>query len=183
MFKNCTLAFFLLNKIAMRIYLILFIVVFSSAAMAQDIKTKNKDLTRINAINNVMDQWHKAAANADFEAFFACMDDDGYYIGTDESEKWTIKEFKAFCKPYFDRGSAWDFKPFDRGVYFNKKNNIAWIDEKLDTWMGVCRSSGVLTKTKDGWKIKHYQLSVTVPNDIVRDFIQLVNQYKTKQTK
>jgi len=168
---------------AMRIRLILLIVIFSNSVLAQEIKPKDKSATIINAINNVMDQWHKAAANADFEAFFAYMDDDGYYIGTDESEKWTIKEFKAFCKPYFDRGSAWDFKPIDRGVYFNKKKNIAWIDEKLDTWMGVCRSSGVLVKTRNGWKIKHYQLSVTVPNDIVRDFIQLVNQYKTKRTK
>jgi len=167
----------------MRNYFILFIVLLSSAVIAQDIQPKDKNLKQIKAVNYVMDQWHKAAANADFEAFFACMDEDGYYIGTDESEKWTVKEFKAFCKPYFDRGSAWDFKPFDRGVYVNKKKNIAWIDEKLDTWMGVCRSSGVLVKTKNGWKIKHYQLSVTVPNDIVRDFIQLVNQYKTKQTK
>lgn len=173
----------MLNDIAMRIHLILLIVLISGSVLAQNVEPKNKNSKQIEAVNSIMDQWHKAAANADFETFFACMDEEGYYIGTDESEKWTIKEFKAFCKPYFDRGSAWNFKPFDRGIYFNKKKNIAWIDEKLDTWMGVCRSSGVLVKTKNGWKIKHYQLSVTVPNDIVRDFIQLVSSYKTKQTK
>jgi hypothetical protein len=48
--------------------------------------------------------------------------------------------------------------------------------------MGVCRGSGVLEKTKQGWKIKQYHLSVTVPNDLVRDFISLVDRFeKSKQ--
>jgi len=31
--------------------------------------------------------------------------------------------------------------------------------------MGTCRGSGVLEKTSNGWKIKQYVLSVTIPND------------------
>ncbi|MBS9766494.1 MAG: nuclear transport factor 2 family protein [Flavobacteriaceae bacterium] len=42
---------------------------------------------------------------------------------------------------------------------------MAWFDELLDTWMGICRGSGVLEKTAKGWKIRHYVLSVTVPNE------------------
>ena len=31
--------------------------------------------------------------------------------------------------------------------------------------MKICRGSGVLVKVKNSWKIKHYVLSMTVPND------------------
>jgi hypothetical protein len=58
----------------------------------------------------------------------------------------------------------------------NEAKNLAWFDEKLDTWMGICRGSGVVARTKEGWKIKHYVLSVTVPNDKITEFIELVKE-------
>ena len=42
--------------------------------------------------------------------------------------------------------------------------------------MGECRGSGVMIKTKDGWKLSHYHLSVTVPNEKIQGFIDLVNE-------
>ena len=169
----------------MQFQIILLSFIIASFVIHKDIPPieESQDDLEIIAINNLVDRWHKAAADADFDTFFNCMDEDAYYIGTDESEKWSTKEFKAFCKPYFDKGSAWDFKSFDRAVYLTDEKNYAWFDEKLNTWMGVCRSSGVLIKTLNGWKIKHYQLSMTVPNDLTRDFIQMVEQYKAKNTK
>ena len=62
-------------------------------------------------------------------------------------------------------------------AYFDKMTNDACFIG-TDTWMGVCMSSGVLVKTKNGWKIKHYQLSIAVPNDLVQDFIKLVESYQ-----
>ncbi|HMV90622.1 MAG TPA: nuclear transport factor 2 family protein [Cyclobacteriaceae bacterium] len=44
--------------------------------------------------------------------------------------------------------------------------------------MGVCRGSGILEKTPKGWQIQQYHLSVTVPNDLVRDFITLVANFE-----
>jgi len=38
----------------------------------------------------------------------------------------------------------------------------------------------VVVKTESAWKIKHYQLSIAVPNNIVNDFIQLVKNYEEK---
>ncbi len=169
----------------MRFYIVLISVLLSGSVFGKNLSV-NIELqvsSEIKAINELVDRWHKAAAETDFEAFFGCMDEDAYYIGTDETEKWNTKEFKAFCKPYFDQGSAWDFKPFDRGVYLNEAKDLAWFDEKLKTWMGVCRSSGVIIKVGDSWKIKHYHLSITVPNDVTRDFIQLVEKYKAEQPK
>ncbi|MBC35516.1 MAG: hypothetical protein CL663_05685 [Bacteroidetes bacterium] len=129
-------------------------------------------------INNLIETWHQAATDADFDTYFACMTESSYFIGTDASEKWNTNEFKAFCKPIFDRGSAWEFKTIKRQIFISEQGDVAWFDEQLDTWMGVCMSSGVVVRTDEGWKIEHYQLSIAVPNDVVDDFISLVKKYE-----
>ena len=126
-----------------------------------------------------MDQCHKDAANAD-TLFFDKMAKNGIYIGTDKSELWTRDEFKKWAKPFFDRKKAWDFKATSRNIYFSDDQRYAWFDELLDTWMGVCRSSGVLKRKGSSWEIEHYQLSVTLPNDITKDFINMVKEYEKK---
>lgn len=73
-------------------------------------------------------------------------------------------------------------KPSKEKYFLNNEMDFAWFDEQLDTQMGVCMSSGVLAKTSQGWKIKHYQLSIAVPNDLVQDFIEMVNSH-TKEVK
>ncbi|MBT8294049.1 MAG: nuclear transport factor 2 family protein, partial [Eudoraea sp.] len=45
--------------------------------------------------------------------------------------------------------------------------NFAWFDELLDTRMEICRGSGVLSKENGKWRIKHYVLSITIPNEDV----------------
>lgn len=121
------------------------------------------------AINEVLNDWHKAAADANFDAYFSKMTDDSIFIGTDATENWNYDEFKAFSKPYFDKGKAWSFTTFERNIFIDENKIMAWFDEHLDTQMGICRGSGVLSKTKDGWKIKHYVLSIAVPNENVKE--------------
>ncbi len=127
-------------------------------------------------INQTVDNWHLAAATANADIFFETMHKNAVYIGTDATERWTKSEFEAFARPYFDKGKAWDFKAIERKIYYSNSKKIAWFDETLNTWMGVCRSSGVMIKEKKEWKIIHYHLSVTVPNDKIQSFIQLVNE-------
>src|SRR5688572_23746894 len=134
-------------------------------------------------IHTFIDNWHKAAATADGETFFGSMSDSSIYIGTDATERWTKNEFMVFAKPYFDRGKAWDFKPYDRDLHVTSDGKHAWFSELLTTWMGICRGSGVLIKTPKGWKIEQYHLSVTVPNEIIKDFISLVDSYNMKGNK
>ena len=62
------------------------------------------------AINILLDDWHKAAAKADYNGYFGKIAEDGIYIGTDATENWDKKAFAAFSKPYFDKGKSWDFK-------------------------------------------------------------------------
>ena len=66
-----------------------------------------------------------------------------------------------------------DFKPLERHIYTNKSGNFIWFYELLDTWMGVCRGSGVIELVGKQLKIKHYVLSLTVPNDVIDEVIKI----------
>jgi len=98
------------------------------------------------AIATVLDNWHKAAAEGNFNNYFGAMSDESIFIGTDATENWNKKQFQDFAKPYFDRGRAWDFKPVERHIYMDPSGKTAWFDELLDTWMKICRGSGVMVK-------------------------------------
>ena len=125
-------------------------------------------------INQLLDNWHKAAAEANDSVYFGSMAENSIYIGTDASELWTKSGFYNFAKKYFAQGKAWDFKPIERNIYFSDNQHIAWFDEKLDTWMGVCRASGVLQHKNEEWKIVHYHLSVAIPNEKMRKVIEII---------
>ncbi|MEM8763126.1 MAG: nuclear transport factor 2 family protein [Bacteroidota bacterium] len=140
------------------------------------------------AIDNMLDKWHLAAANADFDVYFGLMTDDGVFLGTDATENWQNAEFKAFSKPYFDRGKAWSFTAVERNIYLDSNGEIAWFDEVLDTQMKLCRGSGVVKKIDGEWKVSHYVLSILVPNENVKELVAikkdrdsvLLQQFKSK---
>ena len=125
------------------------------------------------AVHKVLDAWHEAAANADFQAYFDLMGEQSVFIGTDAMENWQRQAFEAFSKPYFDQGKAWAFQARERNIYLSSDGSIAWFDELLDTWMGTCRGSGVLEKVNNFWKIRHYVLSITIPNEEIEPVISL----------
>tara|TARA_R110002012_G_scaffold263456_1_gene446245 strand:- start:80788 stop:81288 length:501 start_codon:yes stop_codon:yes gene_type:complete len=125
------------------------------------------------AIQTTLDNWHKAAANANFEDYFQLMTSDGVFIGTDATENWQNTAFREFSKPYFEAGKAWSFSTLERHVYLNEAKDFAWFDELLDTQMEICRGSGVLKKSNGQWKIAHYVLSIAVPNDKVDELVLL----------
>jgi ketosteroid isomerase-like protein len=124
-------------------------------------------------INQLLDNWHHAAAVADEETFFNTMTPDAVYIGTDKSERWTAGDLKRWSAEYFDRDTAWSFEPYDREIHFSHDGKTAWFSELLHTWMGICRGSGVLEQIDDEWKIRQYHLSVTIDNDKIKAFIKL----------
>jgi len=134
-------------------------------------------------INQVLDSFNIAAANADFENYFKYLSEDAVFVGTDASEVWNKKGFMVWAKPYFDRGSAWEFKPIQRHIYFDKTGNIAWFDELLDTQMKICRGSGVLTKQGNDWKIQQYVLSMTIPNSLIDTVVNLKSVHDEKFLK
>ncbi|MDA3907113.1 MAG: nuclear transport factor 2 family protein [Bacteroidales bacterium] len=155
-------------------FIILLTLVFSSAIFAQnDVKTDNKEIRKI---NRVLDSWHERAAVAD-TTYFEMFADNAMYLGTDAKEIWTAQEFEDLYMSYFKRGTAWNFKKKDRNVYLGDFGHYAWVDESLDTWMGLCRGTAVMEKNQAGeWRIKHYSLTVLVSNDLIREYVKLLNR-------
>ncbi|MFB6257850.1 MAG: nuclear transport factor 2 family protein [Flavobacteriales bacterium] len=115
-------------------------------------------------IQQLLDDWHRAAARADKKGYFGAMDSNAVFIGTDPSERWKKSAFEEWASPHFKGDQAWKFHPSDRHLRFGPQGKTAWFDEKLDTWMGTCRGSGVLLRRSKGWRLAHYHLSKTIPN-------------------
>ena len=120
-------------------------------------------------LDSLIDAWHRAAATADEDVFFGTMSADGIYLGTDATERWLRDSMQVWAAPYFDREVAWAFTPRERNWMFSDDGAVAWFDEHLDSWMGVVRGSGVLTKVDGQWKLRHYNLALAVPNERMDD--------------
>ena len=144
----------------------LFVLLFFSCS-----QEKKEDLTT--HIHKKIDQWHIDAAHTNFESYFNFIAPEGVFIGTDVSERWSKKEFSEFSKPYFDKGKAWEFTAIERTIKLAPSNKIAWFDEVLETWMGECRATGILGYNGEHWKLEHYQLSVTIANDLMEAFLDI----------
>lgn len=130
-------------------------------------KSINKEL------NTLIDSWHLAASKADFNTYFSKVSSDFVFLGTAPGERWEKAEFESFCKPYFDKGKAWDFIPSNRNWNFADKGKFAFFDEDLATWMEGCRGSGICTKINGEWKIIYYNLTVLIENEKIKSFISL----------
>ena len=157
------------------IYLLAVIMIFLSCKKEQE-TIVNVNLEK-EAISTVLNFWHKSAAEANFENYFNSMSNKSIFIGTDASENWSLQEFKNFSKPFFDKGKAWDFTSIERTIYVYNDGELAWFDELLDTWMGVCRGSGVVIKKEGTWKIEQYVLSLAIPNDNM-NAVKAINKEK-----
>lgn len=128
---------------------------------------------RDSAVHLFLNNWHRAAAIADEERFFGSMAPGAIYLGTDPSERWTKESFEQWAMPHFQKATAWDFTPYDRQLYFSEDGNLCWFEELLDTWMGICRGSGVIERKDGEWKIRHYNLALTVYNEAIQEVISV----------
>ncbi len=152
---------------------LLFSLALSSFLFAQDSEKAQ--------ISNLIDNWHNAASKADQKAYFDFIAEDGIYIGTDETEIWTKQQFFEWSKPYFDKGKAWSFTAISRNIYLSEDRVLAWFDELLYSGRTKLRGSGVLQKGDDGWKLKHYVLSLPVPNDKFKEVVDIIKKEQNKK--
>ena len=125
--------------------------------------------------NAVLDRFHKAAAKAQFADYFDCLSDDAIYLGTDATERWTVAQFKAFVKPYFDKGRGWTYDKVERHILVSADGKHASFDELLDNASyGRCRGTGVLRLVDGHWKIEQYHLTIPVPNDLAKEVVKMI---------
>jgi ketosteroid isomerase-like protein len=126
-------------------------------------------------VGQVMDDWHAAAGDADGERYFGHFAPEGVFLGTDDGERWTVDEFRAYAEPHFSKGRGWTYVPSRRHVMLSADGRLAWLDEKLDNeGYGRLRGTGVLRHTPGGWKLVHYSMSFPVPNPVTRDVVALI---------
>ena len=127
------------------------------------------------AVGAVLDDFHRAAADGDFERYFGHFAADAVFLGTDAGERWTVEEFEAYARPYFGPGRGWTYRPRDRSVSFTPDGATAFFDELLDNDdLGVARGSGVLVREDGHWKVAQYNLSIPIPNERAADVVRLI---------
>ena len=60
--------------------------------------------------DELLDGLHQDAHQGNFQDYFARYTKNAVFLGTDKTERWTIKEFKAYAKPAFNDGHGWTYK-------------------------------------------------------------------------
>ena len=164
----------------MKALILIFTLLIATSCLATDFDAKQER----EAITNTLTSFHLAATKAEGEKYFSLLTDDAIFLGTDASERWSKTEFKAFALPYFSQGKGWEYVAQERNISFTPANNIAFFDELLfNKNYGLCRGSGVLVKTAQGWKISQYNLAVMLPNAIAKDISKQIQAYQIKVNK
>lgn len=148
-----------------------------SRADAALVEGQTLDQEAVEAVGEVLDRFHQAAAEADAATYFSLLADEAVYLGTDAGERWSVDDFRAFAKPYFDRGQGWTYVPTSRHVALDEDRSTAWFDEILENdSYGTTRGTGVLTKTRDGWRIVQYHLTIPIPNEIAKEVVERIRK-------
>lgn len=130
----------------------------------------------IAAVESVLDDFHRAASEADGDTYFGLFAAEGVFLGTDASERWTVEEFRAYAKPHFDQGRGWTYTPLERHVSI-ADGGAAWFDERLhNDGLGETRGSGVLVRRDGAWKIAQYNLSIPVPNELATEVVERIRE-------
>ncbi len=125
-----------------------------------------------------LDDFHDAAAKGDEDRYFAILPDDAVFLGTDPTERWTGAHFRKFAMPWFERGPAWTYVPLRRAITVGPGGAIAWFDETLDNnAYGECRGTGVLALRGGRWVLQQYNLTVPVPNDLMRSVAERIRAF------
>lgn len=128
----------------------------------------------------LLDRFHEAAATADAQTYFSLFTPTGRFLGTDASEQWSVEEFRAYADPYFSQGQGWTYVPQERVIRMApvECGCVATFDEVLtNESYGQVRGSGTLIRDAGGWKIEHYVLSFTVPNDKARAVVETIRAH------
>jgi ketosteroid isomerase-like protein len=131
-----------------------------------------------NEVGAVLDALHDAASKADGARYFSLYAPEAVFLGTDESERWTLAEFRAYAEPIFGQGKGWTYRSTQRHIVM-QAGGWASFDELLENAKyGTCRGSGSLRRTSAGWKIVQYNLSVPVPNEQLEEFAGRIRAFK-----
>jgi ketosteroid isomerase-like protein len=131
------------------------------------------------SIDNVLDEFHAAAAAADEERYAATMTGDVVFLGTAPGERWEGTAWREFVHSFFARGKGWAYEPSERTVVVAADGNVAWFDETVENrHFGACRGSGVLRREGGEWRVAQYNLTIPVPDDLVPELVEKIREVR-----
>ena len=129
------------------------------------------------AVDVTLNALHASATAANWETYFQQYTDDAIFIGTDAGERWDMPTFKGFAS----KTKGWEYKLKNRHIILGPDEKTAWFDEILDsTNYGTSRGTGVLIRTKNGWKVAQYHLTFPIPNDLAKGFTEQIQSFEAK---
>jgi hypothetical protein len=132
----------------------------------------------VNAIDNVLDDFHDAAAHGDKARYLGHMTANGVFMGTDEWERWPKNpELSDYVDGRFKDGIGWNYRSVEREVAVADSADFAWFDEVVySDSNGRFRGTGVLVKEAGNWKIAHYAMSFLILNENWEEVIELTRK-------
>jgi len=138
------------------------------------------DESDLDAIGQVLDDFHDAAAHGDKDRYLGHLTDDGVFMGTDEWERWPKHpEFTDYVGGRFKDGSGWKYKSVERTIRISDSADIAWFDEVIfSETTGRFRGTGVLSREDGEWKIAHYAMSFLILNENWEEVVELTEKTK-----
>jgi len=129
------------------------------------------------AADQVIDEWHAAAARGDRDGYLRSMAPDARFLGTDSTERWDLTQFTSYVNEHFEPGNGWTFQPDERILQLSTSGTVAWFDERLASESyGELRGTGVLERIGEAWRVAHYSMTFTVPNDVAADVVDAVGR-------
>jgi len=146
------------------------IIILVSVGIGQNIRSTD-------AVENVLDNLHLYASEANGEKYFDLFAKNAVFFGTDISERWDKKAFQKYGMVRFASGTGWTYFMKERNVFFSDDGKTAWFDEILINKSGDFRGTGVLKIVNTEWKITQYNLLLPIPNDLMKKYATEIKDY------
>ena len=117
-------------------------------------------------VEALLTDFHAAAAEADGDRYFGCLREDAVILGSAPGERFSVEELRALVLPVFSGGTGWKTIPYEQNVWVSEDGTTAWFDEKLLRESEVdYRTSGVLRRGAEGWKLVQVCGAFPVPDE------------------
>ncbi len=121
---------------------------------------------------------HRAKAEGDGERYFGHFAADGVFLGTDRAERFSLAGVRAILGPYYAHGARPTTIPIEQVVYPSADGGWAWFEQLVERQhVGRMRGTGVLRRVDDTWKLVHYNVVLTVPDDLTEDFARRIDAF------
>lgn len=119
------------------------------------------------SIDLLLNRHHDATVAKNAQALERVFSTDGYFIGTDDTEKWSREELMQKLR---ESESGWDLTDCrERQIYSHPEHTkvAVFFEVVRHEKYGLMRGSGVVVVEGGKWRILQYVLSFSVPNEVV----------------